>query len=549
MSSYLKTAAQRNQGTTVQTEQAREDQVVNNAGGYVFSQDAWLKVRSFLILGAEGGTYYVGEKELTKQNTTNLQACLKENGPKLVQLIREVSVNGLAPKQAATLFALALAAADGDLATRAEVLKVRDEVLRTGSQLEEFTGYLLGLGSKSSRFTRKLLGGWYAKPIDDLAYQAVKYQTREGVSHRDILRVAHPKPVSAAHDHLFKWVVDGSAATKPVPEKFANRVNVKALKSSLQLPAIVQAFERAKAATTETEIVQLITEHNLPRECIPTQLLNSVAVWEALLAKMPLTALIRNLGKMSSVGLLKPLSAASKLVVEKLNDQDYLTKSRIHPIGVLSALKTYASGHGVRGKLSWEPVRQVVDSLDGAFYKTFKNVEPTNKNFLLALDVSGSMGMGEVGGVPELSPREASAAMALVTAATEPNYEIFGFSTSFVKLNITPKMRLDQAVKAINGLPFSGTDCSLPVQYADQQGLDVDTFIVYTDSETYAGRIHPFQALKKYRAKTGKFAKLIVVGMVSNGFTIADPNDRGSLDVVGFDSSVPEVIRSFSLAE
>jgi 60 kDa SS-A/Ro ribonucleoprotein len=549
MSSYLKTAANRNQGTTVQIEQAREDQVVNNAGGYVFSQDAWLKVRSFLILGAEGGTYYVGEKELTKQNTTNLQACLKENGPKLVQLIREVSVNGLAPKQAATLFALALAAADGDLATRAEVLKVRDEVLRTGSHLEEFAGYLLSLGSKSSRFTRKLLGGWYAKPIDDLAYQAVKYQTREGVSHRDILRVAHPKPASAAHDHLFKWVVDGSAATKPVPEKFANRVNVKALKSSLQLPAIIQAFERAKAATTESEIVQLIAEHNLPRECIPTQWLNSVAVWEALLAKMPLTALIRNLGKMSSVGLLKPLTAASKLVVEKLNDQDYLTKSRIHPIGVLSALKTYESGHGVRGKLSWEPVRQVVDSLDGAFYKTFKNVEPTNKNFLLALDVSGSMSMGDVGGVPGLSPREASAAMALVTAATEPNYEIFGFSTSFVKLNITPKMRLDQAVKAINGLPFSGTDCSLPVQYADQQGLDVDTFIVYTDSETYAGRIHPFQALKKYRAKTGKFAKLIVVGMVSNGFTIADPNDRGSLDVVGFDSSVPEVIRSFSLQD
>jgi len=549
MSSYLKTAANRNQSTTLQTEQAREDQVVNNAGGYVFSQDAWLKVRSFLILGAEGGTYYVGEKELTKQNTTNLQACLKEDGPRLVQLIREVSVNGLASKQSATLFSLALAAADGNAATRTEVLKVRDEILRTGSHLEEFASYLLGLGSKSSRFTRRLLGGWYNKPIDDLAYQAVKYQSREGVSHRDILRVAHPRPASASHDHLFKWVVDGSATTKPVPEKFANRINVKALKSVLQLPAIVQAFERAKAATTDTEIVQLITEHNLPRECIPTQWLNSIPVWEALLAKMPLTALIRNLGKMSSVGLLRPLNEASKLIVEKLNDQEYLTKSRIHPIGVLSALKTYESGHGVRGKLSWEPVKQVIDALDSAFYKTFKNVEPTGKNFLLALDVSGSMGEGDVGGVPGLSPREASAAMALVTAATEPNYEIFGFSNSFVRLNITPRMRLDQATKVISNLPFDGTDCSLPIQYADRQGLNVDTFIVYTDSETYTGRIHPFQALKKYRAKTGKFSKLIVVGMVSNGFTIADPNDRGSLDVVGFDSSVPEVIRSFTLAQ
>jgi len=40
-------------------------------------------------------------------------------------------------------------------------------------------------------------------------------------------------------------------------------------------------------------------------------------------------------------------------------------------------------------------------------------------------------------------------------------------------------------------------------------------------------------------------AKAIVVGMTSNGFTLADPNDRGMLDVVGFDTSVPAVIADF----
>ncbi len=37
-------------------------------------------------------------------------------------------------------------------------------------------------------------------------------------------------------------------------------------------------------------------------------------------------------------------------------------------------------------------------------------------------------------------------------------------------------------------------------------------------------------------------AKAVVVGMTSNGFTPADPNDHGMLDVVGFDTSVPAVI-------
>jgi 60 kDa SS-A/Ro ribonucleoprotein len=41
-------------------------------------------------------------------------------------------------------------------------------------------------------------------------------------------------------------------------------------------------------------------------------------------------------------------------------------------------------------------------------------------------------------------------------------------------------------------------------------------------------------------------AKLIVVGMVSNGFSIADPNDAGMLDVVGFDTSAPAVMADFS---
>ncbi|MGO9985301.1 MAG: TROVE domain-containing protein, partial [Rhodomicrobium sp.] len=93
--------------------------------------------------------------------------------------------------------------------------------------------------------------------------------------------------------------------------------------------------------------------------------------------------------------------------------------------------------------------------------------------------------------------------------------------------------------------PFGGTDCALPMLHAMEKGLKVDAFVVYTDSETWAGKIHPVQALKEYRTKTGIAAKLVVVGMVSNGFSIADPNDGGMLDVVGFDAAAPAVIADF----
>jgi 60 kDa SS-A/Ro ribonucleoprotein len=36
--------------------------------------------------------------------------------------------------------------------------------------------------------------------------------------------------------------------------------------------------------------------------------------------------------------------------------------------------------------------------------------------------------------------------------------------------------------------------------------------------------------------------RLCAVGMVSNGFSIADPADQGMLDVVGFDTATPQLI-------
>ena len=106
-------------------------------------------------------------------------------------------------------------------------------------------------------------------------------------------------------------------------------------------------------------------------------------------------------------------------------------------------------------------------------------------------------------------------------------------------------MRLDDAVRAVSSLPFGGTDCAVPMLYALERRLSVDAFVVYTDSETWAGEIHPVQALRQYRERTGIAAKLVVVGLVSNGFSIADPDDAGMLDVVGFDSASPAVIADF----
>src|SRR6185369_6428638 len=421
----------------------------------------------------------------------------------------------------------------------------------------EYVNALRGWG----RGLRNAVARWYvSRQTDDLALQAVKYQQRDGWSHGDLLRLAHPKAPTAQHDAVFRWMLAGadSLGEREVKRKVRGEDRIAKYAAVGQLPKLIEAFEQAKKASSKDEIVRLITEHDLPREAIPTQWLNEVAVWDALLQRMPMTAMIRNLGKMTSIGLVEPFSDAAKLIVRKLGDETVLKRARIHPLAVLIAQKVYAQGRGEKGSLTWQAVPKIVDALDAAFYVTFQNVEPCGKPVLLALDVSGSMDGSMIAGSC-LSAREASAAMALVTAATEPDCEIIAFSagsggyggmhgggeSGITRVPLSSRMRLDSVIEKVRAIPMGGTDCALPMVWARRNKLALSGFITYTDSETWAGHIHPAQALRQYRDEFVGNAKAVVVGMTSNGFTLADSNDRGMLDVVGFDTSVPAVIADF----
>jgi len=492
--------------------------------------------------------------------------CIKQDGVSAVNRIVEISDAGRAPKNDPAIFALALVMTHGDAQAKAHAFANLGKVCRIGTHLFHFAEYVNAMRGWG-RGLRNAVAGWYVeREASDLAHQAVKYQQRDGWSHGDLLRLAHPKAPSPQHDAVFRWMLSGSSASladslgeRAVKRKVRGEDRVAKYGAVGALPKLIEAFERVKRTENVVEVVKLIDEFDLPREAIPTQWLNEVKVWEALLERMPMTAMIRNLGKMTSIGLIKPFSDAKKLVLRKLKDETALKRSRIHPLAVLVAQKIYAQGHGDKCALKWSPVSAIVDALDAAFYATFSNVEPCGKPMLLALDVSGSMAGSMIAGSC-ISAREASAAMALITAATEPEHEIIAFSAparggyggihgggepGITRVNISPRMRLAEVIQRIKTIPMGGTDCALPMLWAARNKLNVAGFITYTDSETWAGNIHPAQALGQYRSEFVGDARAVVVGMTSNGFTLADPNDRGMLDVVGFDTSVPAVIADF----
>ena len=368
-------------------------QVANSASGYSWQVDDWTRFDRFLILGAEGGTYYITESDLVKQNHDAIVRCIKADGVRAVNRIVEISDAGRAPKNDPAIFALALVVTHGNAQAKAHAFANLGKVCRIGTHLFHFAEYVNAMRGWG-RGLRNAVGHWYTdRGVDDLALQTVKYQQRDGWSHGDLLRLAHPKAPSAQHDAVFRWVVNGAGSNgeREIKRKVNGEDRVAKYGAVGALPQLIEAFEQAKRATIAGEIVKLIGEFDLPREAIPTQWLNEAVVWEALLERMPMTAMIRNLGKMTNIGLLGPFSEAKKLIVRKLRDATALKRARIHPLSVLVAQKIYAQGHGDQGALKWSPVTAIVDALDEAFYATFQNVEPCSKPLLLALDVSGSM--------------------------------------------------------------------------------------------------------------------------------------------------------------
>jgi hypothetical protein len=364
-----------------------------------------------------------------------------------------------------------------------------------------------------------------------------------------------------------------SATATPVPRDLVD--------TALYLQAILAIESCTTSVSDLYKALGLVREHGLVREQIPTHLLNSSDIWKELLMSkgangkgMPLEALTRNLGKLSSLpNFMGP--ANTDVICARLSSEEDIQKSRIHPFKVLVASRIYGAGKALKGSLCWTVSPRVRDQLTTTFLRSFKNVAPTGKRYMAALDVSGSMDVACMG-CPAISCRQASAALAHMLYETEHNggghvyvrgftaASSSGYSYSYTGSgsvspadngfrNFDPFLRrgmtLDQFIAATNA-PFGATDCSLPMLRATEEGLNVDVFIVMTDSETFAGKVHPQVALEEYRKKANKpDAKLIVVGMTANCLTIADPNDRNTLNLAGFDASMPEIIAMFVRGE
>lgn len=549
----------------------------NNAGGFSFTLDPWSQLERFLILGTEGGTYYVDEKELTVRNTTLLTRCLVEDPQRVIKLIVQISDQGRAHKQGQLLFSLARASTDKNVAVRKLALFwALQLVVRTGSHLFEFVKYMLAFGGWN-RMRRKAIADWFeTSELDDLVYQSIKYAQRDGWSVADLMRLSHPnvpfdfsdatpartqrRGVLAAITHP-DWLqkVGDFDAINIGPRKLGRIIGETdyftalhdRMKGALDLRGVLTAFPAAHQAKVAANLIKV---HKLPREAVPTELLKSHQVWDALLPNLPLHATLRNLGRLTAMSYFEngePVLIEHRLeqIKNKFLNAEYVTKSRLHPVAVMIAAMQYSSGGGVKHyakhtPLKWIAEPKIIDMIDQLYDLSYANVVPTGKRIVLGIDVSGSMHYKD-SGKNGMTAAKAAAMVALAFMHVEPNIKIVGYTSKRRELPlISARSRMDDVMRQWPAIG-EGTDCAVPVREAIKGNWKVDAFVNITDNETWAGQGHSQEFLEVYRREHNPAAKLICLATAANSASIVDEKDPLSLGIVGFDPMVIKLVTDF----
>jgi 60 kDa SS-A/Ro ribonucleoprotein len=509
------------------------EMVKGRSGGYGFKPEGWQQLQRCLMLGTAKNTYYASKHELTDEFTAIVQQFVAAHPAWTAQMIVEAS-DGKAINNSAPILALTLLSMGESPAAKAAFLTTFPKVVRTGSHFYEWLNYtksLRGFG----KVVREAGTTWLAQPDGKaLAYQLLKYQQRHGFSNRDALRLFHVKPVSAAHQDLYNWVVKGwdNLPEQPTSETMAQ----------------IWWYEWVKRNPDRTH--EAIAQGRLTHEMVAPVGQMDLQAWQLLFMEMPVGALLRNLASLTEIGVLTVDRRENLDRLEQvLNSRHKLRKARIHPIDVLKALKTYCSGGSVgRSQKTWTVVPRVVDILEKTLELSFDSLQPTGKVFLHAVDVSGSMSCCPVPSVG-LTCCEIAATMALASAKSEKNYVIRGFANDFRDLKITAKDSFSSAIKKASNQNFGATDAAVAYQWAIKQRLFVDVFCFWTDNESWSGSQHPSQALAEYRRKVNPAAKAVYFTLASGNMSLVDPKDPQSWDFGGFDPSAPRAVQMIATGE
>ncbi|XP_055695450.1 RNA-binding protein RO60-like isoform X1 [Lutzomyia longipalpis] len=420
------------------------------------------------------------------------------------------------------------------------------------------TGYGRGL--------RNAITKWYnLRTTEDLCDMMARRSVINKWSHKDIIRMAHPKIEDPQKVLIVKSTFQGGPNTI---ENAKCEQNVADMVSYQRLLMIIE-FKNLKDGPKAAEMIR---KYNIPYAYLPTHLWPHEDVWDALLPSMTYPELLEAIPRLSVMKMLKPTEALSKKYCTALSNMETLRKSQMHPISIYAFLQLYRSKRRYAGTVKEEYYHKkigmqeievneyVAKKLMNGVNNSFKYLEPIDQSICVVINLRKKLIRRPVFGLKQLTCLDVSLLMALSLFHSGRIVTIMTFSNirGYLKrIPITTEMSYDEAYKVCTEMTMDKTwqDLGTPLDMAVNEGKHYNTFIIFVDSLLRAGRTGkpPIPSFTRYKTKyqqksPNSSPRFIVVNMRRRKGDMKftdDPDSMGMLEIAGFDRNSPKVIEAF----
>lgn len=477
---------------------------VNEAGGRAYKMSDREALAQFAVTGTFNNTYYAtGQDQLDKV----LDVAYKVDPKFLAKVAIYSRKSGYMKDMPAALLAILASREDSSC----YIDPVFNKVIDNGKMLRNFVQM-----TRSGKFGKKSLGSkckrlvknWFKKDPNWIFKNSIGSNPSLG----DVIKLAHPRPVSREHEALFSYLIGKSD-------------------KSDRLPSLVLAYEEFKknpcCATVPDVPFQLLSSLDIP-ESVWVEIAKN-AGWH--MTRMNLNTFQRH-GVFDAPGM-------TKMIAERLVDEDQIMKSRVFPYQLLVAYKNANA-----------PTK-ITNALQDAMEIATKNVPSFGDNIFVLPDVSGSMSSSVTGyryGSTS-TVRCVDVAGLMASCILRKNHEavILPFDTRVHDVNLNPYDSVRTNTQKLAKYCGGGTNCSLPLSRIAESNQKVDLVIYISDNQSWLGRHYHgtgvSQAWAKIKRKN-KNAKMVCIDIAPYDTTQAK-NDDTVLNIGGFSDQIFSVIEHF----
>ncbi|MFP5504447.1 MAG: TROVE domain-containing protein, partial [Candidatus Sericytochromatia bacterium] len=420
----------------------------------------WRHYERFLMLGSEHGHYETSLPDLRDASCPQLARCLKENGVEVVRQAAALLTSGRSHRAEPAIFALAQAVGLGSPETRKEALEIFPHAIRSSAHLYQFCRYVRGHAGWG-RSLRSAMAAWYnRRSTTELVYQVIRAPYDRSWSHRDILRLAHPKPPTDAHDLVYRWISTGAFDGDTLGDPGLELLN-----------AYMQLGQTSSLPTVRA----LLTRWPALREILPGRWLRHGEVWTGILPSLSAEALVRWMPQMIEHDMLERGTPAYRHVLDRLRERDFASRGHLQPFQVLSAWAHYRYATTLKGGA---PTSELVQALNAAYHQALAARTPTGGTTVIAIDPVTSTALDGLPALPGMSPRLALTAIALEAATSSAETHLLSFGGGRERFSPVGPDALEAVQRLLDALPSGAPDVASPVGRALEQGLKADTFLL-----------------------------------------------------------------------